>query len=597
MAKVFGAECVYEFASQWRDQCLINEKSLLWPDEAVWSLESLQKLKQCYVDSPDSAKATFEERFKEQLATEDGQATKLAAELLAVHLSFTSSVSFAHKRTLIDSVLGWKSLTVPSSESERLNTVLKAGVGGAGMGYNLNRPGELTFVILLVIALLKLEKDTRAETVADHTKLRDLMEDLEIDWSVQSKDVLLHLLFPDFYERVASQNHKRLITDAFGEMLGNDDASHENVDDRIFAIRSELQKCLPGQSLDFYKEPLYQCWFTTSRSSGLEPIDALTHKKQIIFYGPPGTSKTYEARILADRMIRRSLLQCWGPNKYFKYPSIDKLVESRWRRVQFHPGYAYEDFIRGLQLVGDGKTDYKDGVLLRIASDLSKESEDLKRIPFVVVLDEMNRADLSKVFGEAFSLMEDRGQPVQLAGQDEVPCTVSLPENLFFIGTMNMIDQSLEQIDFAFRRRFLWFFRGYDAEQMFAAAKHRWEHLMVNIPNPRPWNRFEDEFDLLARRAEQLNQLIREHVALGRQYEIGHVYFCDVVPFVKDLLKSKPNANSVLFTKKGAGIENTTQLLWQYSLEPLLYQYLSGADEVERSSFLKRACDAFLKGI
>jgi hypothetical protein len=70
-----------------------------------------------------------------------------------------------------------------------------------------------------------------------------------------------------------------------------------------------------------------------------------------------------------------------------------------------------------------------------------------------------------------------------------------------------------------------------------------------------------------------------------------------VVPFVKDLLKSKPNANSVLFTKKGAGIENTTQLLWQYSLEPLLYQYLSGADEVERSSFLKRACDAFLKGI
>jgi 5-methylcytosine-specific restriction protein B len=276
---------------------------------------------------------------------------------------------------------------------------------------------------------------------------------------------------------------------------------------------------------------------------------------------------------------------------------MDELVASRWRRVQFHPGYAYEDFIRGLQLMGDGKTQYEDGVLLRIATMLSNESEDLKRIPFVVVLDEMNRADLSKVFGEAFSLMEDRGQSVQLAGQDKLPRTVSLPENLYFIGTMNLIDQSLEQIDFAFRRRFLWFFRGYDAEQLLATAKHRWNQSMADIPSSRSWDKFEGEFDLLAKRAERLNQLIREHTTLGPQYEIGHVYFCDVVPFIKDFLRSNAKANSVLFTRKGLGVENTTKLLWQYSLEPLLAQYLSGADEVERSGFLKQACDAFLKGI
>jgi 5-methylcytosine-specific restriction protein B len=84
-----------------------------------------------------------------------------------------------------------------------------------------------------------------------------------------------------------------------------------------------------------------------------------------------------------------------------------------------------------------------------------KQTAEEQKIPVVLILDEMNRADVSKVLGEGFSLLEDRDTAVRLGGHDEVPRRVQLPVNLYIVGTMNLIDQSLEHVDFALRRRFL----------------------------------------------------------------------------------------------------------------------------------------------
>ena len=136
---------------------------------------------------------------------------------------------------------------------------------------------------------------------------------------------------------------------------------------------------------------------------------------------------------------------------------------------------------------------------------------------------------------------------MQLAGQDATPREVSLPDNLYFIGTMNLIDQSLEQIDFALRRRFLWFFRGFDRQQFLAVAKHRWEQSRMR----REWERYASEFGTLAERAEALNERIAQHPSLGEQYQIGHTYFCDVVSFIETELAAQLRIRFVLYSSQG----------------------------------------------
>ena len=90
--------------------------------------------------------------------------------------------------------------------------------------------------------------------------------------------------------------------------------------------------------------------------------------------------------------------QALGPREFFSTPDskIEELISKRTHRVQFHPGYGYEDFIRGLQIGSGGRTEYRDGVLLRLVEDMKTEPDEYQKVPAVLILDEMNRADLSK---------------------------------------------------------------------------------------------------------------------------------------------------------------------------------------------------------
>jgi 5-methylcytosine-specific restriction protein B len=255
----------------------------------------------------------------------------------------------------------------------------------------------------------------------------------------------------------------------------------------------------------------------------------------------------------------------------------------------FIRGYGYEDFVRGLQVSADHKTEYKEGVLLSIVRQMNDETDDNRHLPVVLILDEMNRADLSKVLGECFSLLEDRDTDITLGGYDGQLRMIRLPSNLYLIGTMNLIDQSLEHVDFALRRRFLWFFRGFSREDFLAVSRKRWEDLVEGKVISRSWGKVEAEFDNLAGRAARLNEMIDGNSYLGSQYEIGHTYFCDVVGFSHlYLTSSEKKRRSVLFNGKGAALE-PVDTLWRYSLEPLLTQYLSGIDSGERERIIKQA--------
>jgi 5-methylcytosine-specific restriction protein B len=211
------------------------------------------------------------------------------------------------------------------------------------------------------------------------------------------------------------------------------------------------------------------------------------------------------------------------------------------------------------------------------------------RLPHVLILDEMNRTDLSRMLGECFSLLEDRSEAVDLpgGGEDGSSIQLKIPDDLYVVGTMNLIDQSIEQIDFALRRRFLWVLCPFDRTALLGACRAKWE---TRTGGP-GWEKVAADFERLADAAAKLNAAISDSDLLGAQYEVGHTYFMDVVSFLADTLG--PRSRTYLW--RGGEALPPVQQLWRLSLKPLLDQYLSGLEKPAREQELLRLQSAFLR--
>lgn len=164
-------------------------------------------------------------------------------------------------------------------------------------------------------------------------------------------------------------------------------------------------------------------------------LKGLRRKKQMIFYGPPGTGKTYVAEHIAEQ--------------------ITDGTDGLYDLVQFHQAYEYEDFIQGIRPDTDDDGDLTYGLQEGTFVEFCEETRD-RSSPCILILDEINRADVSSVFGELMYLLEYRGpdHSVQLAQNTEDDDGFDIPENVYIFGTMNTADRSIALVDFALRRRF-----------------------------------------------------------------------------------------------------------------------------------------------
>lgn len=216
-------------------------------------------------------------------------------------------------------------------------------------------------------------------------------------------------------------------------------------------------------------------------------VSLLRRKKNVILQGAPGVGKTYAAKRLA-------------------YSMMGQADSSRVEFVQFHQNYSYEDFMLGYRPDGSGFK-LTEGVFYRFCQ---KASNDPEREYFFLI-DEINRGNLSKIFGELMMLIESdhRGEKITLA-YNGMPFYV--PENLYIIGMMNTADRSLALIDYALRRRFSFF------EMEPAFTSDGFLHYQAALDN--------ETFNALVEQIKKLNLEIKNDPVLGPGFRIGHSYFC-----------------------------------------------------------------------
>ncbi|MGN0829810.1 MAG: AAA family ATPase [Candidatus Ornithospirochaeta sp.] len=257
-------------------------------------------------------------------------------------------------------------------------------------------------------------------------------------------------------------------------------------DDESVTEQEEVEQIFPVYTPENFLSEVYM-----DEESYNTLVDLVRVKKNVILQGAPGVGKTYLAKRLA-------------------YSMMGAKDQDRVMMVQFHQSYTYEDFIEGFRPSSGGSGfEIKKGSFYNFCK---KAAED-KDKEYFFIIDEINRGNLSKIFGELFMLIESdkRGNALQLLYSDE---KFYVPANVYIIGMMNTADRSLAMLDYALRRRFSFF----PMEPGFRTNGFR--KYRDSLDNRR--------FNSLISTIEELNNVIASDPTLGAGFSIGHSYFCGI---------------------------------------------------------------------
>ena len=468
-----GVVRVYNAARAWVDSALRTDGSLFTPGTPIWSSHWLREFRELAPNDLDESPDSFEEKLRRKLEGSSPEIYQLFGEALYFHYLVRRSKSTANKLQRINMALGWSS--APVQIPAELADGLTPGILNPGQLFNSTWLRQAVFLVELV-EQWKQVPEKQHQMLEDEWEFKDFVVKLELQSGVlitepntilMQREVLLHLVFPDTFEAIGSVNHKEKIVRGFANLVRRPVV---DVDHQLQQIRLSLETRYQSVDHFFFVDEIRTQWDEQFKPGWIvveeqhkdadpptppppdpwseasigalaadllwepkylqEIIQDLQEKRQVIFYGPPGTGKTYVAREIAK--------QCCLNGGDFEI-------------VQFHPSYSYEDFVEGFRpKLHGGQPGFElvPGPSRRIA-DRARNSPNST---FILVIDELNRGNVAKVFGELYFLLEYRDEEVRL--QYGGGAGFSLPKNLWFICTMNTADRSIALMDGALRRRF-----------------------------------------------------------------------------------------------------------------------------------------------
>jgi len=563
------SENITDYKSAFRafhERFLENKQSIFDEDKdkPVFTEESISYLIENFVENGNDGKEIFIEKLKGQLKEETDagaiEVRKNAIEILATAAWLwrlaPRGISVAGRKNSVNEILelpgGPGSLKSNKYFSEKIK-----GFAAPGMYYYTNKPFELAYIIRFFERWLE-SKGITPNAIDVLNKLTVKVENKEHVGKVEIKtegaapsvksvavyNALLHLFDSENYVPALSFDHKKKMVEAFYDK--NDGKA--TVDEKLKEIMKKIrQENSSFKSNDFYSDRYREKW---------DP--QLLPAKNVIYYGAPGTGKTYQVTQLVERKTSNN--------------------SENFKIQQFHPSFGYEDFIDGVKpdcINGTGMSfqlvngEFKEMCirafkeLVRFQSLPSEHKKNKHPKQFYFIADEINRAELSRVFGELLLCLEEdkrlsfdeKGKlhgakiktqnsglwskehavvilkdqkVVDVIGNPDEPEKLDwasdgeeyffgVPDNLYFLGTMNDIDRRIDSFDLALRRRFKWIHKGcdYDVIADCLLSKGIGDDVIAEYAGEKG-------------RCALLNEYISQTLNLGASYELGHSYYMEI---------------------------------------------------------------------